>query len=440
VPAGCDLAKSPKDSPGCLEDSVGVFVSPDGDESASGTKQAPVRSITKGVELATARGLPRIYVCEGTYESGIHVEASVALFGGLTCAWAPSEAARPKLAPFQGIPVRVTKVDGPVRIEAIDIVGSADPAVTGDSAIAAFVSESSSVTFRNVNLSAGAGTAGEKGASRSNYTGPTASTGGNANGGTGGAGPSCSCVDGSSSKGGAGAAGDGSGFEDGSAVPAVGAANGGASGASTCEAGQSGANGAANGAGAPETASGVLAASGWTPATQPANAPSGNPGQGGGGGGTESNFGAAGGGGGCGGCGGAGGEPGMSGGSSFGLLSFNSNVTLDGGSLTTATGGRGGEGGEGQAGQAGGGPGLASTCNGGPGGHGAGGSGGGGGAGGHSVPVGYVGTAPRIAGAKLNPGTKGSGGDGGKPGQGPGNAGTSGTAGPDGKAHEMLRL
>ena len=439
VPADCELAKSPKDSPACLEDSVGIFVSPDGDDSAPGEKQAPVRSITKAVELAGTRRLPRVYVCEGTYDSNVEVKASVAIFGGLTCAWAPSEAARPKLAPPKGTALRVTKVEAPVHIETFDIVGSADVAVPGDSAIGVFVSESSSVSFRDVNVSAGAGTAGQKGASRSNYTGTTASVGGNANGATAGPGTSCSCVDTSSSKGGDGAAGNGADVGNGSAIPAVGALNGGSSGPTGCGEGQPGANGAANGAGAPGTAPGVLAANSWTPAAPPDNAPNGNPGQGGGGGGARTNINSAGGGGACGGCGGAGGEPGKSAGSSFALLSFNSNVTVDGGSLTTGSGGRGGEGGEGQSGQAGGGPG-AGACDGGPGGHGAGGSGGGGGAGGHSVPVAFVGSAPRITGAKLTPGAKGPGGDGGKPGQGPGNAGNPGAPGAEGKAQETLAL
>jgi len=152
APADCDLAKGPKDSPACIDESVGIFVSPEGDDGATGTKQAPVRNIAKAVELAASRGRPRIYVCEGTYDSSVHLETSVAIFGGLTCAWAPSEEARPKLAPAKGIALRVTKVEGPVQIEGIDIVGSADASVPGDSAIAAFVSESSNVSFRDVNL------------------------------------------------------------------------------------------------------------------------------------------------------------------------------------------------------------------------------------------------------------------------------------------------
>src|SRR3954447_8565266 len=67
VPAGCDPTKGVKDSPSCVDDGVGVFVSPTGDDGATGTKSKPVKSIAKGVELAASRGLPRVYVCEGTY-------------------------------------------------------------------------------------------------------------------------------------------------------------------------------------------------------------------------------------------------------------------------------------------------------------------------------------------------------------------------------------
>ena len=439
APPGCDLTKSPKDSAACVDDAVGVFVSASGDDGATGKKSAPVKSIAKGVELAASRGVPRVYVCEGTYNQAVEVKAAFSIFGGLTCAWAASETVRPKLAPAKGIALKITNVSGAVVVEDLEVVGSADAATPGDSAIGAFVSGASNVTFRRTTLTAGAGTAGAKGASRTNYAGATATAGGNANGAIAGTGALCACTDASLSKGGNGAAGNGAGFSDGSATPAAGAPNAGTSGTINCTDGQPGANGAADIAGVAATSPGELSASGWGATTKPADGPNGKPGQGGGGGGAKTNANSAGGGGACGGCGGAGGGPGSNGGSSFALLSFNSTVTVDGGTLATAAGGAGGAGGDGQDGQTGGALG-AGACNGGPGASGAGGSGGGGGAGGHSVPVGFVGTEPKVTGATLTPGAKGGIGSGGTPGLGSGNAGTAGTPGPEGKSQKVLPL
>ena len=165
VPPGCDPTKSPKESPACVSDDFGVFVSPLGKDGATGKKTDPLRSIAEAV----GKGKPRVYVCEGTYDANVAITTPVAIYGGLTCLWEPSETARPKLAPPKGIALRVTKVAGAVEIADLDVVGSADANTPGDSAIAAFVSESDGVTFRRTNLTAGAGTTGGPGLGASNY-------------------------------------------------------------------------------------------------------------------------------------------------------------------------------------------------------------------------------------------------------------------------------
>ncbi len=440
APPGCDLAKAPKDSTPCIDDSVAIFVSPSGDDGAAGTKSAPVKTIAKGVTLAATRGLPRVYVCEGSYDKSVEIKGPLSMFGGLTCAWSPSDSARPKLAPPKDVALRVTNATGAVLVQDLDVTGAADTNTPGDSAIAAFASSSANVTLRNVALQAGSGTPGASGRSRKNFSDATAAGGGNANGALPGLGTSCACMDGTQSKGGDGAAGNGANVSAGSAVPAVGGANTGFSNLTTCGDGTIGANGASNAAGAAQTSPGTLTASGWAAPTMPSNAPNGNPAQGGGGGGAKTQGGTnAGGGGGCGGCGGAGGTPGGQGGSSFALLSFNSGVTVEGGSLTSGAGGKGGDGGGGQDGQPGG-PVGTGACNGGPGGPGAGGSGGGGGAGGHSAPVAFVGPEPKVSAAAVTPGVKGGSGGAGAAGMGPGNAGTAGTPGPEGKAQNSLSL
>lgn len=441
-PVGCDLSVPLKDSPACVEDSVGVFVSASGDDSALGTKAAPVASIARGLAIAAQRGLRRVYVCEGTYDAGIEIDTPIDVHGGLSCAWS-STGAKPKLTPPAGaIGVRVRNVGAPIVIADLEVRVAAD-GEPGASAIAAFVSESIDVTFRNVTLAAGDGTGGEDGSARSNHAAAPTPGGSPAFFSTsGGAGPSCSCVDGTSSQGGTGASSTGAGVSSGKATPPVGGDNAGRT-ASQCTNGGQGADGVAGVAEGP-LAAGVLTAEGWSPVPASlGSAANGAPGQGGGGGGAKYNgdSGSPAGGGGCGGCGGAGGGFGQSGGSSFALLSFHSVIRVEGGELTTSVGGSGGGGGPGEDGQPGaaGGQGR-SACKGGDGGSGAGGAGGGGGAGGHSVPVAFVGHLPTVSGAKLTPGVGGVGGAGGAGGESPGNAGTAGEAGPAGKAQASLAL
>lgn len=435
APPNCDLTKGLKDSPACVDDSVGVFVSPNGDDGATGGKAAPVKSITKGVELAASRGLPRVYVCEGTYDNAVEIKAPLGVYGGLTCAWGPSDTARPKLAPPKGIALRVTKVTGAVDIENLDVVASADTNTPGDSAIAAFASESTNVTFRRVTLSAGPATTGAPGLGASNYSAAAKQGIDAANGGTA---VTCACLDGkTSSVGGKGGA-IGLDGDPGSATPPVGTANAGLGGG-VCNPGTVGANGQAGPSGTAGSVSGALTKLGWVAAVRGTDASSAGPGQGGGGGGGRVGL-AGGGGGACGGCGGAGGRTGAAGGSSFAILSFQSTVVVEGGTLSTAAGGTGGTGGPGEDGQAGATLAGAGACNGGLGGNGAGGSGGGGGAGGHSVPIAFIGTEPKATGASMTPGAKGAKGPGGTAGAGPGNPGAGGTPGPEGKSQNTLAL
>lgn len=437
LPSGCDLTKSIADAPACVSDEVGIFVSPSGDDDASGRKATPLKTIATAVALAASRSLPRVYVCEGTYDAPVEVKSAVSILGGLTCQWEPVANARPRITPPVGPALRVVGVTGGISFEDLDVTAGADANAPGASAIAAFVSESKSVAFRRVNLKAGAATDGPKGEARSNYTAePTA--GGNTSTVSPGAGPSCTCLDGTSSKGGMGSAGPGPGVGSGSSTPMVGSSNSGSYDVGSCTAGGPGANGNAAPEGTAQVA-GVLSALGWDSSSVTSNNGNGSPGQGGGGGGAHTSQNVGGGGGGCGGCGGAGGTPGTNGGSSFALLSFNSGVTIEGGSLVTSTAGTGGEGAAGQNGQSGATYGYG-ACNGGSGGSGAGGNGGAGGAGGHSVPIGFVGPEPTVAGAALTPGAAGVGGAGGARGTGPGNAGSYGLAGPSGKSLPTLAL
>lgn len=434
IPSTCDLEKSVKDSPTCVDDSVGIFVAPAGDDFSEGTRAKPVRTIMKALELASASSRPRVYVCEGTFDERVSIARPISINGGLSCSWQVKASARPRLAPMTGVPLTIARANGVVVIEDLEIVGGADPAASGASAVAVFVSESKSVTFRRTTIVAGAGVAGAKGATASNYSGAIAAKGKNALAGAGGPEQTCACADGvSSSKGGRGGTAVGPSPSPGAATPAVGGINSGGSSYESCIVGSAGADGTAGTKGAGASTPGTVTSAGWGAGPRGASGGNGNPGQGGGGGGCIELVTAGGAGGGCGGCGGRGGEGGLAGGSSFALVSFESAVSVIDCSLTSGAAGKGGEGGDGQDGQVGGESGLG-ACVGGSGGFGAGGSGGGGGAGGHSIVVYYRGPQPRLEGTTLTPGPHGSAGAGGVGGASGGNAGVNGDQGSDGVA------
>jgi hypothetical protein len=190
--------------------------------------------------------------------------------------------------------------------------------------------------------------------------------------------------------------------------------------------GQNGTSGAAGAKGADSLDAGYTAL-GWKVGEAGAGA-NGLPGNGGGGGGGGGGQGGAfvndGAGDGAGG-GGAGGEPGtggaggIGGGGSFGLYLVGSNVTIEGGSISTGQGGVGGYGGQGGLGALGGAGGLGSTyCrseiggggNGGTGGRGGNGGNGGGGQGGPSIGVVEIGSQVAIKNTPINVSQGGFGG------------------------------
>lgn len=431
IPADCDLTKSPKDSPTCIDNGVGVFVDKNGKPDAAGTKGDPLSSVAAAISKAVTTQHKRVYICDGTYDEAIKLSAAVSVFGGFDCMWNVT-GVRPKLTPATGPAIEVKSVNDAVVIQDLDATGASDPSVTGSSAIGALVVRSK-VTMRAMTLAAGAGQDGAKGTSRSNY-GAGASLGADA---TAGGGPekTCACVDGTSSTGGHGASAAGSGLTDGRSDPPVGTANAGSSSTSMCGPGKPGAAGLAEPPADSVAAPGTLTENGWDATKLAAVGKSGHPGQGGGGGGANTALGGvAGSGGGCGGCGGAAGAPGTNGGASIGLISFESTVVTEGSTITAGAGGKGGGGGDGQPGQGGADGGMSNACRGGTGGAGAGGSGGAGGAGGDSIGVAWVGNPRPVLSTAPVVGVPGMPGAGGAFGKGSGNPGVPGKAGNPGRA------
>jgi len=428
-PPGCDLTKDPKDSPACVDDGVGIFVSPTGSDTASGKKGEPVKTIQQALKLVSG-GRPRVYVCgdETSAYAGPVVLSStegVSLYGGFECVGWAQKGAKSKVSVSGGgdVALDLEKVKG----AAIQDFVFEGPAEGLPNSVAVRVTDSKGVDFRRVKAVAGNGKSFAK--ADDGGTGAKGENGNPASGTTPGGLKACLC--GGSGGGGGSPGGDGqTGSPNlGGAPPENGGVGLGGIGCGVGEpngTGNNGASPAAAGAAAKVTTLGTVTAREWSPSGGVVGA-TGNPGQGGGGGGGRDGT-SAGGSGGCGGCGGLGGKGGAGGGGSVGFLLVGGGVTFQSVEAVTRKGGAGGAGGAGGPGGMGGtGGGSLGGCGGGDGGQGGKGGAGSGGAGGVSVGVLYKGEKP--PGADSIAWTGEGGGEGGGEGEaGAGNSGPKGTS------------
>lgn len=417
-PPVCDGELLPGDDACVVEETYGVFVSPQGnDAEGDGSRVAPYATLQKAAEVASESG-KRVYACatEGYYGSGLVLSedhGGLELYGSFECDdWSYDGSLRAKVYPESGVPLTVTGVDAGLEVTGFSF-DSADATEPGASSIAALISESTGVVLRQVSLHAGNGADGATGETvayeypeKSELDGVSATVEGE------GVMPTVTCPAGDTTRGGPGGTtspGDGSdgqpdhdgdGGEGGKAL--VGCGNGGA--------GKDGASAPPGTDGPGASTFGTLTNLNWLPASGEAGDP-GKPGQGGGGGsGATTGGGGSGGGGGCGGVGGA---AGGGGGASLGLLVLNAGVSLVDSEVTAGDAGDGGAGAMGQDGQQSSGfagNGFQGGCQGGIGGLGGNGGNGGGGAGGISVGVVVVGTAPVLTNTEVTVGDEGLGG------------------------------
>ncbi|AUX48898.1 uncharacterized protein SOCE26_104410 [Sorangium cellulosum] len=428
---GCDSALSPAEDVCVLQDRLGIFVAPSGNDLNPGTRVAPVKTLSKAIELA-ARGKMRVYACADAFHEPIDVRPGVALFGGLACRdqwqW-KGDGAKTTVATEPGVvPAILRGGEGTTRIEDFWFQAASAAAPGGSSIAVLAVGATAELT--RCTLAAGDGAAGGPAApvspaerGPSGMVGIPACVGANLSSPPT-VNPACS-----ESVGGAGGASTaGAGIPGTAGLPAIGGGNGGNPG---CAPGTPGARGEDGGPGKGGQGLGRLTRAGHEGAAGGRGAP-GRPGQGGGGGGSTAGglclpqllnlAGASGGSGGAGGCGGAGGDGGRPGGVSIGLASVGAALVLTDVQITAGDGGTGGVGGDGQPGGEGGagGPGgppnggVQGGCPGGAGGAGGAGGPGGGGAGGSSFGIAHVGAIPRQkSGVAIVVGAAGEGGPGG---------------------------
>ncbi|MCC6664057.1 MAG: hypothetical protein IT375_09945 [Polyangiaceae bacterium] len=463
---GCDTTKSPSEAACLVANEFGYFVSPKGDDtSGDGTKDKPFKTIGAALKGTAAKN---VYVCDdgtGITETGTIAVTSAhdkrGIFGGFDCTgWAWSTSAKAKVS---GAPVALTisNIGQSFRVESLDVTAT-NAAKSGESSFGAIVSGSKGVVLTGVNLTAGDGKAGEAGGN-----GTAGPAGADATAAQNGAGASCSSppgaqlggswsgasacgvtggVGGTAVNGGVGSAGGAGSPKTNVTPPNVDNGGGAGSGTANGNSGTAGSNGNPGTVGPAAASSGTFTSSGFTPANGN-DGTNGFPGQGGGGGGASAGttgcIGASGGAGGMGGCGGGKGTAGKGGGASIALLSWQSDIKLDGCTLTAKKGGDGGKGGDAASGGSGksggaGGPaasGLGGGGDGGKGGTGGPGGSGSGGSGGPSIALVYGGTKP--SGGTLVEGSGGAKGPGGKL-QGSGlNPAPEGSAGTVAKEYEQ---
>ncbi len=443
-----------------------IFVSPLGNDGASGRWGAPVRTIGAGISRAQGLGFTTLLVAAGFYSERLDVQNGFTFAGGYNPnTWARSYANNSVIV---GAPIGIHQFG--VRAVNINLTTVVDGFVVnvpsngsfGGSVYGVYASAASAnLTLGHLTIETGNGGRGVDGPGGSN--GPPGGAGspgsagcdGCSGGGSPGSGGASVC-------GRPGGSGGGGGYDNapggGGQQPAFGGTGGGGgAGAAVCNTGACstcrgrstgdnggpgnlgafGVNGLNGSGGGP---SGVVIGGLWTPSPG-IEGIDGTPGAGGGGGGAggggaddcavnflgcnslppvcNSDRGGGGGGGGAGGCGGTAGQGGGGGGGSFGIFLVNASPQIIAPTITTGRGGSGGSGGGGGGGGTGGngsiggfgpddsGDGSSGAAGrpGGSGGH------GGGGAGGVSYGIYRAGgSAPAISGANYSIGGGGTGG------------------------------
>jgi len=170
----CPVDEGPSASSCVLDAAPGIFVRTTSEDAASGTRNAPVKTLDRAVKLASANGGPkRVYACAEDFDEVVTLESGIELYGGLACdegwVWRSDKATRivPTSAPPRAALV-LEKGSGTTRVEDFEIVAPAgvDP---GASSIAVLAAETAA-TLTRCTLRAGNGAPGVAGEAQPDAT------------------------------------------------------------------------------------------------------------------------------------------------------------------------------------------------------------------------------------------------------------------------------
>jgi hypothetical protein len=158
---------------------MSVFVATTGDDSGEGTRDAPVRTISRALDLAIASDRTAVLIASGAYGESITLVEGVSIHGGYDESWARTGEKPTVHAPS---PVLIARdLGAPTTVSTLRI--EADDAAPGTSAIAAVVERSDGLVLARVHLVAGRGGDGADAAPS-----PTDPPAAGRNGGAGGSG------------------------------------------------------------------------------------------------------------------------------------------------------------------------------------------------------------------------------------------------------------
>lgn len=357
-----------------------------GSDSNSGTIDYPVRTITKGIQLASSYSPPRyMIVSEGSYNETFNLASGVSIYGGYSKAngWKRSNSYIVNVYPSAN-GIRGTNIATRTDLDRINIY-SADATTAGGSSYGLFLQNSTNVYINRCTIKGGKGGDGQNGVNGSNGATNNPSTM-NGKAGTpgcedssgfcdtcsmplGGAGGTSVCGM-NGGKGGDAGHDNNYGYAGAAGIGPYGTGGAGGNGGPCCRGsaaplsnqyGQRGSDGLNGSNGTAGTSIGTLGAAGYSATNAGGNGGNGVNGAGGGGGGGGGggttdcdSYGSSGGGGGAGGCGATGGTGGSGGGGSIGIYLSNSTVNISYSTIATKNGGNGGSGGVGGIGSAGG--------------------------------------------------------------------------------------
>jgi hypothetical protein len=181
APSKCTGLGDPETDASLVTFARGVFVAATGSDTGSGTATSPLLSITAAIGQAAAQHKCFVFVCEGSLTESVVFKANgIGLFGGFDCqsGWAGGGKPTQVTATSDQGALEMTGVSG-ATIENFDFEGI-DPTAPGGSSIAAWVASSTSVVFKDVQMTAQSGSKGSTGTTGDNYTAPEAANGNNA--------------------------------------------------------------------------------------------------------------------------------------------------------------------------------------------------------------------------------------------------------------------